>query len=164
MSQVSSQTDVLNGLLQFCETKEDRDTVYHELLKSCKSQKARSLFLKEIARSESSIASNDFVQNDVDCDSLSDISDNTTDFKQTSKSSRLYNGNLINIAIATEEQLLKFFKPKKILIGEARVAGLIRYREKLGGFKSMREIMRIPAGYGIGEKTKEKFSQYCFIE
>lgn len=62
----------------------------------------------------------------------------------------------ININTATAYELAQFLPT----IGEVKAQSIVEYRELIGGFKSVDELIEIS---GIGEKTLETIRPYCRV-
>lgn len=62
----------------------------------------------------------------------------------------------ININTATAYELAQFLPT----IGEVKAQNIVEYRELIGGFKSVDELIEIS---GIGEKTLETIRPYCRV-
>lgn len=78
------------------------------------------------------------------------VKETNTDYKDFQKISK------INLNKATLSQLIRL--PN---IGPVKARSIISYREKLGGFKSLKQLTEIS---GIGVKTLEKLKDYLYIE
>ena len=64
--------------------------------------------------------------------------------------------NTININTATAQELSAFLPG----IGEVKAENIVAYREAIGGFKSVEELIEVN---GIGEATLNNIRSYCRI-
>ena len=63
----------------------------------------------------------------------------------------------VNINTASAEELAKFLPG----VGETRAQAIVEYRETVGGFGSVEELLNVR---GIGKATYAKFYEYCAVD
>lgn len=70
------------------------------------------------------------------------------------KADRLVQGGLVNLNLATKEQLMTLTG-----IGEAKAEDILNYRETNGGFSNVEELMQIPGiKSGVFQKIKDQIT------